>query len=86
VTPCPHNDSDDGAYLAEQPAPDAIEYGIRIPNGDVLMSGSALDRQEQEERLSRYRDTWPQAVLVQRTVAHSDWTHVETTDNEGTAA
>ncbi len=72
--------------LAEQRAPDAIEYGIRIPNGDVLMSGSALDRQEQEERLTRYRDTWPQAVLVQRAVTHGDWAPAEATDNEGTTA
>lgn len=66
------------ALLAEQRAPDATEYGIRIPNGDVLMSGSALDRQEQEARLARYRDTWPEAVLVQRPVAHGGWEAVDT--------
>ena len=70
------------ALLAEQFKPDATEYGIRIPNGDVLMSGSALDRQEQEARLTRYRDTWPAAVLVQRPVAHGDWTAVDPAEPE----
>jgi hypothetical protein len=53
-----------------------IEYGIRIPEGDVLLDGDTTDRAEQEERLDRCRGKalWPDAVLVQRPVFHGEWT------------
>ncbi|MER7788604.1 hypothetical protein [Streptomyces sp. NPDC097640] len=54
----------------------ATEYGIRASDGEVMLSGNARDRAEQEARLSRYRDCWPDAVLVQRTVRHGEWTEV----------
>jgi hypothetical protein len=53
---------------------DAIEYGIRIPDGTVLQDGWVNDRRQQENRLDRYRDTWPEAVLVERPVFHGEWT------------
>jgi hypothetical protein len=57
----------------------AAEYGIRIPDGDVLLDGDPTDRAEQEERLDRYRGKalWPEAVLVQRPVFHGEWTEVK---------
>lgn len=51
---------------------DAIEYGIRIPDGSVLSPTTSLA--EEQARLERYRDTWPEAVLVQRPVFHGEWT------------
>jgi hypothetical protein len=56
-----------------------IEYGIRIPDGDVLLDGDTTDRAEQEERLDRYRGKalWPDAVLVQRPVFQGEWTEVK---------
>lgn len=54
-------------------AADAVEYGIRIPNGTVLKDGTLTDRRDQEARLGRYRDCWPEAVLVQRLVRHGEW-------------
>ncbi|MCX4809076.1 hypothetical protein OG601_46920 [Streptomyces sp. NBC_01239] len=57
-------------------AADAIEYGIRIPDGTVLKDGTLTDRREQESRLDRYRDCWPEAVLVQRPVRHGEWAEV----------
>ncbi|MBX9392212.1 hypothetical protein K4749_01025 [Streptomyces sp. TRM72054] len=57
----------------EQRVADAVEYGIRIPNGSVLLDGSPTDRRDQEARLDRYRDTWPEAVLVERSVFHGEW-------------
>lgn len=59
------------AELAARPA-DAIEYGIRIPDGSVLSPTTSLP--EEQARLDRYRDTWPEAELVQRPVFHGDWT------------
>lgn len=56
---------------AQQPA-DAIEYGIRIPDGSVL--SPTMSRSEEQARLARYRDTWPDAVLVQRPVTYGEWT------------
>jgi hypothetical protein len=50
-----------------------IEYGIRIPDGRVLLDGTPTDRRQQEVRLVRYRDCWPESVLVQRSVRHGEW-------------
>ncbi|MGW2223891.1 hypothetical protein [Streptomyces formicae] len=55
---------------------DVIQYGIRIPDGSVLKDGTLTDLAEQQARLSRCRDTWPEAVLVQRTVRHGEWAEV----------
>ncbi|MGW6531385.1 hypothetical protein [Streptomyces venezuelae] len=52
---------------------DAVQYGIRIPDGSVL-NGDVTDRADQEARLARYRDCWPEAVIVQRRVRHGAWT------------
>lgn len=53
------------------------QYGIRTPDGDVL--NSTEDHRESVARLGRYQDTWPDAVLVKRTVRHSEWTDVANT-------
>jgi hypothetical protein len=63
------------------------EYGIRVPGvdwpkGGVLLDGNTYDRAEQESRLRRYQDCWPQAELVQRTVARGPW--VEAGDDAAT--
>lgn len=55
---------------------DAVEYGIRIPDGRVLLDGTPTDRRQQEVRLGRYRDCWPESVLVQRSVRHGEWAAV----------
>ncbi|WP_282790833.1 hypothetical protein [Streptomyces sp. CC224B] len=54
---------------------DVVQYGIRIPDGSVLNS-TVTDLVEQGNRLVRYRDCWPDAVLVQRSVFHGEWTEV----------
>ncbi|MGW4075913.1 hypothetical protein ACWELB_20785 [Streptomyces asiaticus] len=53
----------------------ATQYGIRTPDGDVL--NSTEDYKESVARLGRYQDTWPDAVLVERTVRHGEWTEAE---------
>lgn len=58
-------------------APSATEFGIRLGDGTVLVDGAAGDRREQEARLARYRDTWPEAELVRRPVFHGEWSSAE---------
>ncbi|WP_394436174.1 hypothetical protein [Streptomyces sp. SGAir0957] len=55
-----------------------VEYGIRVPairwpKDGVLLDGGTFDRADQESRLARYRDCWPNAELVQRTVRRGEW-------------
>ncbi|WP_405824183.1 hypothetical protein OG705_29070 [Streptomyces sp. NBC_00838] len=52
----------------------AVEYGIRMPDGDVI--DASLDRADTLARLGRYRDSWPGACLMSRPVAHGPWTEV----------
>ncbi|MFD9868531.1 hypothetical protein ACFXI8_27180 [Streptomyces niveus] len=52
----------------------AVEYGIRMPDGDVI--DASLDRADTVSRLRRYRDSWPGACLMSRPVAHGPWTEV----------
>lgn len=60
-------------------APDATEYGIRIPDGIVLRDGDTFNLKDQQGRLlqCRGRGNWPDAVLVQRTVRYGAWTEAE---------
>ncbi|MFF7147560.1 hypothetical protein ACFZAO_05735 [Streptomyces griseoaurantiacus] len=59
----------------------ATEYGVRIPGSvwpedGVLLDGDTFDRADQEARLERCRDSWPNAELVQRNVHRAPWTEV----------
>lgn len=45
---------------------DAV-YGIQLPDGQVL--DPTLDHAEATARLDRYRDMWPDAILVQRVIS-----------------
>lgn len=49
---------------------DAV-YGIQLPDGQVL--DPTLDHAEATARLDRYRDVWPDAILVQRAISPT-WT------------
>ncbi|MFR9796571.1 hypothetical protein ACL02U_11805 [Streptomyces sp. MS06] len=51
-------------------------YAVRIPDGRVLEDGTPTSRSEQETRLARYRESWPDAVLVRRDVTYSTWMEV----------
>ncbi|MCP3820130.1 hypothetical protein NLX86_19115 [Streptomyces sp. A3M-1-3] len=53
----------------------AVEFGVQAPDGDVLVP--TPDRAAAEQRLARYRDMWPTAALMQRTVRYSAWTEAE---------
>ena len=52
-------------------------HGIPWPEDGVLRSGDTFDRNDQQARLDRYRDAWPDAHLVQRTVRRDEWTEAE---------
>ncbi|MGY0065153.1 hypothetical protein ACWY4P_53530 (plasmid) [Streptomyces sp. LZ34] len=64
--------------VTNEPLPlrEAIEYGIRRPDGRVL-DGVTTDRAAQEARLGRYRELQPNARLLERTVRHGEWTESE---------
>jgi hypothetical protein len=56
-----------------------VEYGVRVPGASwpedgVLRDGDTFDRADQEARLERVRDSWPNAELVQRGVRYGKWT------------
>ncbi|MDW6058051.1 hypothetical protein SAZ11_08110 [Streptomyces sp. FXJ1.4098] len=60
----------------------ATEYGIRVPGADwpedgVLQDGDTFNLKDQQGRLLRYRDCWPDAVLVSRPVRRGEWTEAE---------
>lgn len=50
------------------------EYGIRFSDGRVL--DRTWSRKESDRRLAFYRDRWPDAHLVQRTVRNGEWTEI----------
>lgn len=71
--------------VTELEAPDTgTEYGIRAEgrvmdirsgHGEDLLD--RLTREDQECRVARYRDQYPDAVLVTRTATYSEWTEAE---------
>jgi len=68
------------AETYEDPAgPAAIEYGVRLGDGTILLDDHATKRSlaAQLIRLIRCRETWPEAVLVQRPVSRGEWTNAE---------
>lgn len=59
----------------------ATEYGIRVPGADwpedgVLQDGDTFNLKDQQGRLLRFRDCWPDAVLVSRPVHRGEWAEV----------
>lgn len=59
-----------------RPAVTVTEYAVLLPNGSVHPDRDATDRAGQERRLERYRKSYPDAVLVQRTVSYGEWAEV----------
>lgn len=54
----------------------STEFAVRHPNGTIL--DSSPSRRYTEERLARYQEQWPAAVLVSRTSVHGNWVTVGT--------
>lgn len=69
-----------GGFKEAQPkSTQVVEYGVRVPGSawpadGVLLDGDTFDRADQEARLERYRCSWPNAELVQRSVCRGEWT------------
>ena len=68
AVPVPDNTTGDEEAKA------AVQYGIDFGRGFDITDG--FDRELQEQRLGRWRDTHPDARLVQRTVRYGAWTEV----------
>jgi hypothetical protein len=70
--------------MRDEHAAEGVEYAIRRADGAVLdpRTGHGVPRvdevvrAETVGRLFRYRDSWPDAVMVQRSVAYGPWTPV----------
>lgn len=51
-----------------------VEYGVRLPDGQVHQGGLVTGRADSEARLARYQDCqYPDAELVHRAVSYGPW-------------
>lgn len=75
--PCPeaHKPSIAASGTPAAGTTEVTEYGIRIPGGKVL--DPERNENAQRARLVRYRDMFPGAELVVRTVTFGEWGPVD---------